>query len=187
MPIYDQGYRRWEGRYEPRGVRWLIIAQDSLRHVFRGKPIKVLLGIGMLVFLMWTARLYISVNFDTLVERLPFLPHVEPIREALTTINARFYGDFMRIECGFVVFIVFIAGSALIADDRRNRALSLYLSKPLSRVDYLFGKGAGVAMPIACLTLVPCLLLYLLHAMFTDRWSLLFRNAEILTAILVIP
>jgi len=84
-----------------------------------------------------------------------------------------------------VFFVIFIAGSSLIADDRRHNALSLYLSRPLTRVDYLLGKAAGVGVPIACLTLIPCLLLYLLHGLFRNDWLLLFRDAQILMAIVL--
>ena len=49
----------------------------------------------------------------------------------------------------FLLFIALLAGAGSIANDNRANALLVYLSKPCRKVDYLFGKWAGLAMLIA--------------------------------------
>ena len=62
----------------------------------------------------------------------------------------------------FIVALVAVfGGSGLIATDLKNNTLSLYLSKPISWIDYLMGKFAAIGILLACLTLVPGLLLFL--------------------------
>ena len=185
MPIYDQSYKRWDGQLYPRGTRWLVIAQDSLRRSFKGKAIKACLLLGLIPFLIWVARLYISVNFDALTAEGSLLKVLVPARAELTDIGPAFYHDFLQLELVLVFFVILISGCSLIADDRRANALPLYLSKALTRVDYLFGKGAGVAVPIALLTLIPGVLLYILHALFQNDWLLLFQDARNLLAIVL--
>ena len=46
----------------------------------------------------------------------------------------------------FVALVAIFAGSGLIATDLKNNALSLYLSKPLSWMDYLIGKFAAIGI-----------------------------------------
>jgi len=185
MPIYDQSYKRWEGEYYPQGTRWLVIAGESLRRVLKGKGIRICLLLGTIPFLIWLARIYIAVNFDTLTAQGSLFQNFEPVRDSLTNVDIAFYHDFFEIELALVFFVVFIAGCNLIAQDRRNNALSLYLSKPISRVDYVLGKGMAVAVPVSLITLVPGLLLYFFHAAFRDEWFLLVTNARILFAIVL--
>jgi hypothetical protein len=56
--------------------------------------------------------------------------------------------------------IVAYVGPDLIAHDLRTRALQVYYSRPMTRLDYLFGKLMVLAVFIGIVTLVPALLLY---------------------------
>jgi ABC-type transport system involved in multi-copper enzyme maturation permease subunit len=56
------------------------------------------------------------------------------------------------------------AGSGAIAGDTANRSIALYLSRPITPADYLFGKGAAVGLVMAIFFLIPgiagCLFAY---------------------------
>ena len=67
-----------------------------------------------------------------------------------------------------IALIAIFGGSGLIATDLKNNALSLYLSKPLSWIDYLIGKFAVIGILLGSLTLVPGLLLFLEQALLAD-------------------
>ena len=67
-----------------------------------------------------------------------------------------------------IALIAIFGGSGLIATDLKNNALSLYLSKPISWIDYLIGKFAVIGILLGCLMLVPGLLLFLEHLLLTD-------------------
>jgi hypothetical protein len=54
-----------------------------------------------------------------------------------------------------------IVGSGLVARDRAAGAMPLYLSRPLTRVDYGLGKFCILAWFTGALTMAPCLLLWL--------------------------
>ena len=58
-------------------------------------------------------------------------------------------------------FITVYAGAGLIANDRRANALQIYLSKPLTRVEYIFGKLAILATFLLLVTWVPAIVLLL--------------------------
>ena len=67
-----------------------------------------------------------------------------------------------------IALIAIFGGSGLIATDLKNNALSLYLSKPLSWIDYLIGKFAVIGILLGSLTVVPGLLLFLEQALLAD-------------------
>jgi ABC-type transport system involved in multi-copper enzyme maturation permease subunit len=81
------------------------------------------------------------------------------------------------------VFLITIVLGGLIADDRRANALQLYLSKPVTRIEYILGKAAPLLILILGLTLVPALCLILLQIVFSGSVSFLANNLFLLPAI----
>src|SRR6185436_84121 len=76
------------------------------------------------------------------------------------------YRNFLDSQGIFVFFMTIWAGSGLIANDRRANALQIYLSKPLLRTEYIVGKWSVLLAFLLTVTLVPGLLLVLLHVVF---------------------
>ena len=81
------------------------------------------------------------------------------------------------------VFLVVIMQSGLIADDRRTNALQLYLSKPLTRVEYVLGKLVPPVAFVLGVTLLPALLLLILQVVFSGSLTFLRANLFLLPAI----
>src|SRR5207247_2490770 len=54
--------------------------------------------------------------------------------------DARMFRQFLEQQEVFLFFITVYAGAGLIAADRRANALQIYLSKPLTRLEYIAGK-----------------------------------------------
>ena len=69
------------------------------------------------------------------------------------------FRDFLNQQGVFVFFITLYVGSGLIANDRRANALQIYLSKPLTRVDYVVGKLATLLIFLTAVTWLPGILL----------------------------
>ena len=69
------------------------------------------------------------------------------------------FRQFLEQQEVFVFFITVYAGAGLIANDRRANALQIYLSKPLTRVEYIFGKLAILMTFLLLVTWVPAMLL----------------------------
>ena len=154
MPIHTQNYRHWEGTLKTRShTRWWIIAKAELKLLAQRKIVRLIVAIPPLMYIFAHAILiYISQ-----------MPGVEL---AFIKIDSEFFQKFLfRIypfPSTFIVALVAVfGGSGLIATDLKNNALSLYLSKPISWIDYLMGKFAAIGILLACLTLVPGLLLFL--------------------------
>lgn len=163
MPIHTQDYRHWEGSLKPRNyTRWWIIAKAELKLLAQRKIVRLIVAVPPVIYIIVHAILiYIS-------NQVPGgLPWFE--------VDAEFFQKFLfrtpstgPPSSFLIALIAIFGGSGLIATDLKNNALALYLSKPISWIDYLIGKLAVIGILIGCLTLVPGLLLFLEHALLTD-------------------
>jgi ABC-2 type transport system permease protein len=161
MPIHDQGYRRYGGRREPHGRRWWVIARAGLLARLRERRFLALLLFAWGPFLVRAVQIYVSSNFA----QAGFLaPSAETFRE------------FLDQQSIFVFFVTIYTGAGLIADDRRANALQIYLSKPLTRVEYITGKLVTLIVFLGGVTLAPALMLLLLQIMFAGNLAFLRGN-----------
>jgi ABC-2 type transport system permease protein len=85
-----------------------------------------------------------------------------PEANRVLPVDGRLFGEFLNQQIVFTVFLSIFGGAGLIANDLRTGAILAYLSRPLTRRDYVLGK-LGVLMGLnLAVTLVPSLLLYLI-------------------------
>ena len=163
MPIHTQDYRHWEGTLNPRPyTRWWIITKAELKLLAQRKIVRLIVAIPPAIYILVHATLIYILN------QVPGAVFSFDIDNA-------FFQNFLFRNPGagppssfLIALIAIFGGSGLIATDLKNNALSLYLSKPISWIDYLIGKCAVIGILLGCLTLVPGLLLLLEHVLLTD-------------------
>jgi ABC-2 type transport system permease protein len=113
-------------------------------------------------------QVYIAANF----QQASFLaPKAETFRE------------FLGQQGVFVFFVTIYIGAGLIANDRRANALQVYLSKPLTRAEYVAGKFAILFLFLVSVTWVPAILLLLIQVMFAGSFAFVRDNIFLLPAI----
>ena len=175
MPVYVQHYRLWAGRPTPRWLRWTVITRYHLTQLFAGKgrvALLLLLLISGVVHFLFLMLIYINANTEFLaVWGLPpgQLPRIN--REFF--LNAFIPQGFL---CGLLTLIV---GSGLIADDRRDNAIPLYLSKPLMPLEYLLGKFGTLAVFLLAITALPINALYLFEVLTHGGWAFVKANWQL--------
>jgi ABC-2 type transport system permease protein len=170
MPIHDQSYRRYEGARQPRGGAWAVIASAGIRTIARKRPFIGLLLFAWLPFLIRAVQIYLATNY-------PQLSILAATRET--------FHEFLDQQ-GFFVFIITIwVGSGLIARDRRANALQIYLSKPLTRAEYIGGKFVILATFLLMVTWVPAILLLVLQMLFAGSFAFIKANLFLFPAITV--
>ena len=169
MPVHDQGYRRYGG-LRRHGGAWQIIAGAAIRAELGRRRVVALLLAAWLPFLVYAVILYVGANF-TQARFLAASP---------TT-----FRDFLGWQSIFVFFVTILVGSGAIADDRRTNALQIYLSKPLTRLDYVAGKFLALAAFLVAITWVPGVLLLFLQMMFAGSTAFVRANLFLLPALTV--
>ena len=170
MPIHDQGYRRYSGSRAAVGRGWMVIARAGIRTMFAKRAFLGLLLLAWLPFLVRAVQFYFAAN----------LPQAQVLAPTAET-----FRQFLEQQEIFVFFVTVYVGAGLIANDRRANALQIYLSKPLSRVEYVFGKLAILMAFLLLVTWVPAIVLLLVQMAFAGNVSFLTRNVFLFPAITV--
>ncbi len=173
MPIHRERYRRREDGIDLRGRAWLVIAANGLRILVRRRAFLFLMILAWLPAIVRAVQIYAAAN----------LPSVSEV--SFLAIGVRTFRDFMNQQEPFVFFITVYAGSGLIADDLRARALQLYLSRPVTRTQYLAGKAAILMIALLSVTWLPAMLLLFLVPIFAGSMTFVVENFYLIPAISV--
>ncbi len=171
MPIHRERYRRRDEGIDARGRAWLVIAANGLRILVRRRPFLFLMILAWIPAIVRAVQIYAAANVPN-VAQIPFL-----------TITPRMFRDFLGQQEPFVFFLTVYAGSGLIADDLRARALPLYLSRPVTRTQYIAGKAAILMVALASVTWLPAMLLLLLVPVFAGNMTFVGANLYLIPAI----
>jgi ABC-2 type transport system permease protein len=143
--VYDRGYQHYDGPRLGRRHAFGALIQYSIRRS---------LGIKK----SWSAKvvpiiLYIAV---ALVVIIPL--GIEAFVPNATVLQ---YWDFFTFI--FLIEGILVASTApeMLCGDRRENVLSLYFSRPITRLDYLFSKLLATAILTLTVSLVPCVIYWL--------------------------
>jgi ABC-2 type transport system permease protein len=170
MPIHDQGYRRYQGARAPHGHAWAVIAKTGVRTLVKTRVFIGLLVFAWLPFLVRAVQIYAAAN-------LPQAAFLAPTPEM--------FRQFLEQQEIFLFFVTVYAGAGLIANDRRANALQIYLSKPLTRFEYIAGKFAVLATFLLAVSWLPAVVLLFVQVMFSGSFSFFVANLHLLPAITV--
>ncbi len=171
MPIHDQSYRHYAGSREPAGRAWITIASTGIRTMIRKRKFLGLLLLAYLPFLVYAIRFYLAANVSV------------PQISAFLSATRESYRSFFDWQAMFLVFITIWVGAGLVANDKRANALQIYLSKPLTRTEYIAGKAAILVVFLTLVTWAPAILLLLLHMVFTGSFAFIRANLMLFPAI----
>src|SRR5688572_13326056 len=97
--------------------------------------------------------------------------------------TAKVFRDFLEQQNFFVFLIAVYVGSGLIAQDRKANALQIYLSKPLTRLDYVAGKAAILALFLIFVTWVPAMLLLVVQILLSGSFAFARANLTLFPSV----
>jgi len=168
MPIHDQGYRRYGGTRAPRGQAWMVITRAGVRTMLAKRAFLGLLLLSWAPFFVRAVQIYAAAN-------LPQAQFLAPTPET--------FRQFLQQQATFVFFVTIYVGAGLIANDRRANALQIYLSKPLTRSEYVFGKLAILLTFLVLVTWVPAIVLLIVQIAFAGNFTFFRNNVFLFPAI----
>ena len=127
-----------------------------------------------------------------LVSWFPFFVRAVQIYAAANLPQARFlaptaetFRQFLEQQQTFVFFVTVYVGAGLIANDRRANALQIYLSKPLTRAEYVFGKLIILMTFLGLVTWLPAIVLLIVQISFAGNFTFFRNNIFLFPAITV--
>jgi ABC-2 type transport system permease protein len=170
MPIHDQGYRRYGGSRARTGSGWAVIARAGIRTFLSKRAFLGLLLISWFPFVVRAVQFYAAANLS--------IPQASLLKPSADT-----FRQFLEQQQTFVFFVTVYVGAGLIANDRRANALQIYLSKPLTRTEYIFGKLVVLMTFLALVTWLPAILLLIVQIAFAGNFTFFENNAFLFPAI----
>ncbi len=183
-PIADLSYRHYEGPWRSHTVRWWIIALSGIRPALRKWWFWLLVLLSTGPYVLWGFLLFLESRLGSEFRSVAFQ----------TPPEQRFATVFLRAYEGSLFWIMILAlvlGAPSVAADNRTNALQVYLSKPVTKLDYLLGKWTSVFVVVALAMLIPsgllfayCMLSYWSEGFFRhEPWLLLkVLSAAVVTA-----
>ena len=170
MPIHDQGYRRYGGLKAGGGTGWIVITRAGIRTLLAKRAFLGLLLVAWFPFFVRAVQIYAAAN-------LPQAAFLAPKPET--------FRQFLDQQQIFVFFVTVYVGAGLIANDRRANALQIYLSKPLTRAEYVFGKLAILMTFLLLVTWLPAIVLLIVQISFAGNFTFFRNNLFLFPAITV--
>jgi ABC-2 type transport system permease protein len=164
MPLYDLSYRRSHGPRTGRLSRSLALARSSASLLVARRTFFLLLAVSWVPAVVRAVQIYVARQF--------------PQAPDFFTVGVFTWREFLgqQVQLLPVVLVSLYAGAPAVASDLSSGALVLYLSKPMTRFDYVLGKVLPVAASIAAVTLLPALALLALELALAPDLELLIEN-----------
>lgn len=159
-PIADLSYRNYDGPLHNRAVRWWTIAAAMIRLNVKPLSFKIVAALAVIPYIFIIVLLYLQ---GAILTRGGTLGPLQG-RFFDSTVGQKYAFQFynaLGYQLLYLLILTLIAGAGSIASDNRNNALLIYLSKPITKSDYLLGKWMGLFLTLFMVAFGPALLLYL--------------------------
>ena len=158
MPVYDHRYRGWSGERRSGRFRIWTVARFALGDLWKSRLALLLFIVALLPPLFFAGMIYLASNVEMLTA-VGFNVAGEGVDASWMAIDKEPFFWFLVWQSSFAFFLSAFIGPTLVAPDLAHNALPLYLSRPLSRSDYILGKLLVLLVPLSAVTWVPGLLL----------------------------
>jgi len=171
MAVYKRGYQRYQGSLTGRLARLLVLPRFAWQRLMEQRLVIIVMVVSLFWPLACAAFIYVS-------NHLELLQGMGRDASKLLEINGTFFVIFMNSQATMAVILASIAGPSLVAPDLANGALPLYLSRPLTRTDYVLARMLVLLGLLSPVTWVPGLLLFGMQsgmagwAWFSTHWSI---------------
>ena len=152
-PIADLSYRHYDGPLEAPSARWWCIAKMTMQMATKKRGFW-----GWSIFSAWWYIILLAIFWflDNLSGGAA--PGTNPFLKQVIW-KDQFLHGFSYSQLILMV-VALLVGVGTIANDNRSNALLVYLSKPCTRFDYVFGKWLGIFILITSVSLVPMMVFY---------------------------
>lgn len=173
MAVYKKTYRPYDGALTPSLTRFLVIPRFAFEDMQKSRFLTIFFLASFIVPLIDALFIYVQHNASALN-----LLGVQGANR-LISINATFFLNFLGWQSMLALFMCAFIGPGQVSPDLGNNALSLYLARPFSRVEYVLGKMWILVVLTSFMTWIPGLMLFLLQAYLEDGWTWLRDNSHL--------
>src|SRR6266481_21618 len=184
MAVYKRTYKAYRGPLTPGWSRFMVLSRYGFATLFDSRLFTgytVLCMVPFLVGLVFvyfvhssTAQTLLNIRFGQL--------------EIGSLINGVWFMRFLAVQAWMSFLLTAWAAPGMVSKDFANSSIQLYLSRPLSRAEYILGKVSVLGLLLSCTTWIPVLLLFLLHGEMQGHgwlWDNLWMGGAIILSGLI--
>jgi ABC-2 type transport system permease protein len=163
MAVYKRAYSSYVGGLTPVWSRFWVLARYSFSELFDSRAFTALFVIAFFPTVITAIVIWVA-HSETIMALLQMRggPAID--------FNNSFFLHFLEIQAVFTVLLTAWVGPTMVAGDLSNNALPLFLSRPLSRPEYVIGKMTVLLTLLSLITWIPGLLLFFLQASLQKGW-----------------
>src|SRR5262245_9320602 len=177
MAVYKRTYKAYRGPLTPGWSRFMVLSRYGFSTLFESRLFTAFTVLCLIPFLVGVVFIYL-VN-STAVQALLGIRMGSALQ-----VNNLWFLNFLFAEAWMGFFLTAWGAPGMISKDFANHSIQLYLSRPLSRTEYLLGKISVLAVLLSCTTWIPMLILFVLQGQLAGHgW--LWENLWIARAIVV--
>lgn len=181
MAVYKRTYKAYSGPLTASWSRFLVLTRYGLSRLFDSRPFTSYTVVCFLPFLAGLVFIYF-VHSSTAQMLLGVRFGRTPI------VDQNWFRAFLSMEAWLGFLLTAWAAPGMITKDFANNSIQLYLSRPLSRAEYLAGKISVLALLLSCTTWIPALILFGVQAELQGHgwgWQNLWMAGSIVVACLL--
>ena len=168
MSLRQHGFRTHAGPWTRSVTRPLVIARYNLSGVFSSRLFTVLYVACFLPSCLCMVSIYLRYKLETYAG---FTGTAWQEITASDILDDWLYYGILQPSEWVAFLIVLVVGPSLLAPDLKDNAMPLYLSRPVTKLQYLLGKFLVLLWLTAAVTWIPGLLLVLANAYYAeDGW-----------------
>ena len=181
MAVYKRTYKAYHGSLTPAWSRFTVLSRYGLSTLFSSRPFTAYTVLCFVPFLVGLAWIYIvhSAAAQALLNVGGAMPG---------TVNNVWFLRLLVAEAAMGFILAAWGGPGMITKDFANHSVQLYLSRPISRTEYLFGKISVLGALLSVTTWIPALLLFFVKAELQGHgwlWENLWLAGSIFLACLI--
>jgi ABC-2 type transport system permease protein len=177
MAVYKRTYRGYAGGYTPDWSRFLVLFRYSRRNLFKSKFLTAFFVLCFFFPLLCILGVYANDHLNAF--------GFSGLRGGpLFKINGQFFLIFLSAQSSLAFILTAFIGPGLVSPDLANGALTLYLCRPLSRIEYVLGKLSVLGIVLSWVTWIPGLVLFFVQASLAG-WTWMMSNLWIAAGIVL--
>lgn len=178
MAVYRRTYKAYRGPLTPAWSRFTVLSRYGFATLFDSRPFTAYAVLCLVPFLVGLVFIYVvhSASVQALL-------NVRFGRAPL--IDKYWFLGFLAFEAWMGFVLTAWGAPGMVTKDFANHSVQLYLSRPLSRAEYLLGKVSVLATLLSCTTWIPALVLFVLQAELEGHgwgWDHLWMAGSIIVA-----
>jgi len=177
VAVYKRTYKAYDGPLTSPVSRFLVLQRYAFKSVFKSKSLFLGYVLCFIPPLIVLCTLYLNQNASLLA--------LVGQKTGFMKINGSFFMNVLGFQGVLAGLLTAFVAPTLVAPDLVNGALSLYLSRPFSRAEYILGKGSVIATLGGALTLLPGLLIFIVQSSLMG-WNWMLNNFYLATATVLI-